>query len=223
MQQHDIKRLISKIWVIVFCIFPTLSCYADYSLNEEMEKRIAYKLGKSIVVTLPNYRFNEKNSEYKLKEFAYQDGKIKAKITDISGKVINISGKYDYAHTLPTLKYKIAKGDVISANAIKMQKFSISVNSSDIIKDSKLILGKEAKISLAPYKPVKFSQLKMKDIIKKKGEVIVRFIKGKIMIEATCLSLEAGKVGDMIKLKNLASGKIVKGRVQKDGTILVKS
>ncbi|PSJ63334.1 flagellar basal body P-ring formation chaperone FlgA [Kumtagia ephedrae] len=81
--------------------------------------------------------------------------------------------------------------------------------------------GKVARRTLLPGRYVKVNALREAYLVEKGVPVEMVFVSGGLSISATAVSLQAGAAGDMVKLRNADSGKIVSGIVMADGTVRV--
>lgn len=81
--------------------------------------------------------------------------------------------------------------------------------------------GKVAKRTLLPGRYIKVNALREAYLVEKGVPVEMVFVSGGLMISATAVSLQAGAAGDMVKLRNADSGKIVSGIVMADGTVRI--
>jgi flagella basal body P-ring formation protein FlgA len=80
----------------------------------------------------------------------------------------------------------------------------------------------KARKDLAEGQLIKKQDLFFAPLKIKSGDIVqVRFVKNNLKIELSMTALSSGKVGDLIKLQNL-QGKIVKGKILSDGTIIIK-
>lgn len=81
--------------------------------------------------------------------------------------------------------------------------------------------GKVAKRTLLPGRYVKASALREAYLVEKGVPVEMVYVSGGLSISATAVTLEAGAAGDLVKLRNIDSGKIVSGVVMVDGRVRV--
>jgi flagellar basal body P-ring formation protein FlgA len=83
------------------------------------------------------------------------------------------------------------------------------------------LIGKVARRTLLPGRPVPLVAVADPDLIPRGAPVELVFREGGLTILAQAMSLEAGQAGDMIRVRNLDSGLIIKAIVQADGTVRV--
>ena len=90
-----------------------------------------------------------------------------------------------------------------------------------IVPDRSELIGKVARRTLLPGRPVPVVAVAEPDLIPRGAPVALVFREGGLTIRAQAMSLEAGSAGDVIKVRNLDSGLIIKAIVQTDGTVRV--
>jgi flagella basal body P-ring formation protein FlgA len=81
--------------------------------------------------------------------------------------------------------------------------------------------GKVAKRTLLPGRYIPAAALREAWIVEQGVSVHVLYVSGMLTISATAVSLQPGAAGDMIRVRNIDSGKVVSGIVMADGTIRV--
>lgn len=83
------------------------------------------------------------------------------------------------------------------------------------------LIGKVARRTLLPGRPVPVIAVAVPDLVARGVPVEIVFQEGGLTILAQAMSLEAGSAGDVIRVRNLDSGLIIKAKVQADGTLRV--
>jgi flagella basal body P-ring formation protein FlgA len=81
--------------------------------------------------------------------------------------------------------------------------------------------GKVARRTLLPGRYIALSSVRDAYLIDRGAEVQIVFISGPLTITAAAVTLEPGSVGDLVKARNIDSGKVVAGTVMADGSIRV--
>ena len=90
-----------------------------------------------------------------------------------------------------------------------------------IVPDRSELVGKVARRTLLPGRPVPLIAVAIPDLVPRGAPVEIVFQEGGLTILAQAMTLEAGSAGDVIKVRNLDSGLIIKAIVQGDGTVRV--
>lgn len=116
----------------------------------------------------------------------------------------------------------IYPGDVIGEGQIIERAFPEGTTGKfAVVEERAMVVGKIARRTLLPGKPIPVNGVKDPDVIVRGGTVIAMFKAGGLTITSTVTPLRAGQVGDLIEARNNDSGQIIRGVVQADGTIRV--
>lgn len=116
----------------------------------------------------------------------------------------------------------IYPGDIIADAQIIERLFPEgSVGKYPLAGERSMVVGKVARRTLLPGKPIPLTGVRDPDVISRGGTVIAMFKAGGLTITSTVTPLRAGQVGDVIEARNNDSGQIIRGVVQADGTLRV--
>lgn len=83
--------------------------------------------------------------------------------------------------------------------------------------------GKVAKRTLLPGRYIPAAALRDAWLIEQGAPVQINFVVDSLTITASAISLQPGSAGDLIKVRNVDSGKVLSGTVMADGTIRVSA
>ena len=123
---------------------------------------------------------------------------------------------------MPTLT--IYPGDVIKDEWLEDRPFpadTTGMGTGAVIDLRRALVGKVARRTLLPGKPIPANAVGERKIITNGAMVKVVFQEGGLTIVTYAAALQAGTVGDVIPVRNLDSGLIVSGVVQPDGSVRV--
>lgn len=81
--------------------------------------------------------------------------------------------------------------------------------------------GKVAKRTLLPGRYIPVAAIREAWLVEQGASVQVYFTAGALTISAAGVTLQPGAAGDLIKVRNVDSGKIISGTVMADGTVKV--
>lgn len=116
----------------------------------------------------------------------------------------------------------IYPGDVISDAQIVERPFAPGTTGRfPVVEQRALVVGKVARRTLLPGKPIPLQGIKDPDVVSRGGVVIAMFKAGSLTITSTVTPLRSGQVGDVIEARNTDSGQIIRGVIQADGTLRV--
>jgi flagella basal body P-ring formation protein FlgA len=83
--------------------------------------------------------------------------------------------------------------------------------------------GKVAKRTLLPGRYIPANSVREAWLVEQGATVQVFFTAGVLTISASAVSLQPGSAGDLIKVRNVDSGKVLSGTVMADGSIQVSA
>jgi flagella basal body P-ring formation protein FlgA len=122
---------------------------------------------------------------------------------------------------IPVPKNIIYAGQIVSPNLLRNRKVPVSyLNRFSVISQYSEVVGKVAKVTLVPSKPIPTNYLSEPDIVKVNKRTVIHFRSGALLITAEVMPLNAAKVGDSVRARNIQTGVIVHGVAQANGTIL---
>lgn len=81
--------------------------------------------------------------------------------------------------------------------------------------------GKVARRTLLPSRYIPVNSLREAYLVEQGAPVQVVYEVGALHISATAICLESGSAGDLVKVRNMDSGKVFSGVVANDGTVRV--
>lgn len=83
------------------------------------------------------------------------------------------------------------------------------------------LVGKVSRRTLLPGQPILLSSVNEPDMVQRGVPAVLVYDAGALVITARGTPLEAGRVGDFIKVRNIDSGITVSGTILADGRIQV--
>lgn len=124
--------------------------------------------------------------------------------------------------TLPVPLAVIYPGDVIRDFMLGERSFGFGAGSDGSVAETRgALVGKIARRTLLPDRPIPIIAIDAPKVVSINAAVKIVFDEGGMVIVAYGSALQAGSVGDLIRVRNQDSGLVVNGRVQADGSIRV--
>ncbi|TPK75378.1 flagellar basal body P-ring formation protein FlgA [Mesorhizobium sp. B2-4-15] len=118
----------------------------------------------------------------------------------------------------------IYPGETIEITALKQVTLIPGKHKPDAVATrAEELQGKIAKRTLLPGRYIPSTAIREAWLVEQGAAVQVFFIAGGLTISATAVTLQPGSAGDLIKVRNTDSGKILSGTVMADGTIQVSA
>ncbi|NGO55372.1 flagellar basal body P-ring formation chaperone FlgA [Allomesorhizobium camelthorni] len=113
-------------------------------------------------------------------------------------------------------------GETVSADALKEVTLKPGKQAPEAVAVTLAELeGKVAKRTLLTGRYIPLSSLREAYLVEQGAAVEVVFVSGALTISASAVTLEPGSAGDLVKVRNIDSGKILSGTVMADGSIRV--
>ncbi len=114
-------------------------------------------------------------------------------------------------------------GQEISKGRLEIRHFRASYGASlDAVKFQREVEGKIATKTLVPMRPILLKYLREPHMVRAGSRSKLIFSKGNLTITATVTALESGSIGDIIRVRNIDSGKSIMARVRSDGDLEVE-
>ena len=115
-------------------------------------------------------------------------------------------------------------GELIQSDSIEEVAFKPAARkkvSAPVATAAAQLDGKVAKRTLLPGHLVPLSSVREPWMVEAGVPVMVNFIAGQLVISATAVPLAPGAIGDVVRMRNIDSGKVFTGVVLADGTVRV--
>jgi flagella basal body P-ring formation protein FlgA len=123
---------------------------------------------------------------------------------------------------LPVPKVTIYPGDVVAEDLIVQRAFIAStVTRAAVFEDRQALVGKVARKTLVPGQPIPVNAIRDAYAVTQGQAAMVIFQSGGLTITGQAIPLQSGVAGDVISLRNVDSGAIIKGVVEAGGTVRV--
>lgn len=122
---------------------------------------------------------------------------------------------------LPVPKVTIYPGDLIKEEALTTQLFGPGADRLPIIRSRAELVGKVARRTLVPGKPIPANAIRTADAIQQGKSVKIVFQADGLTITGLGVALQSGAVGDLVTVRNVDSGATIRGTVQANGSVKV--
>ena len=112
-------------------------------------------------------------------------------------------------------------GDILSEQSIRLEKMDAGKLAAGYMTETEKVIGLQLRFAMAPGTVMTERNVK-RPIVVQRGEIVqLRARIGELEVAANGVALAAGAAGDLIKVQNSTTKKILTGRVQEDKTVLV--
>jgi len=121
---------------------------------------------------------------------------------------------------LPVPRAIIYPGDVLSDDKLEQRAFvARTVARSTIHEARDGLVGKFAKRTLLPGQPIPINAVRDPWLATQGKTAMVVFEWGGLVITTNALALQNGGLGDVVSLRNIDSGAVIRGTVASDGSV----
>ena len=123
---------------------------------------------------------------------------------------------------LPVAARPLKKGAIISDDDLKMAKLNMSTLSQDVASDRNNLIGLELDRGVGTGEVFHLNRLAQPPVISTGSSVMLMYKTRLLTATAEGVAMENGQSGDVIKVKNSASKKVVRGTVIEPGLVEVR-
>jgi len=120
------------------------------------------------------------------------------------------------------LKNGLKSGTIINENDIIVIKKSVK-DKNDLVKNKTDLIGKKLKKSINSNRPIYHSNLEKDWLIQKNSSIIIENKIGSITVKDKDIALENADFMDVLKVKNIKSGKIIYGFAKNQKKVVLKA
>lgn len=136
-----------------------------------------------------------------------------------AGWQVNVAVRPDVSVPVVMPKSLIARDTVITADDLQLKKFNISGQREGLMMNMDEAIGLTSKRALQPGKPLTRSELVQPVLVKRDQPVVIVSHMAGITASMPCTALKNGRKGDVIKIRNTSSQRIISGVVEETGIV----
>ena len=114
---------------------------------------------------------------------------------------------------VPVLTSRVKHGMVINEDDIVMDMVASAKVRANTVTDINMLVGKTAKRSISPHRSIRLDELESRKIVEIGNTVAMRYITPYMSINAVGEALQEGGIGDIIRVRNHDSNKIINARI----------
>lgn len=134
---------------------------------------------------------------------------------------VTISGRAIEMIEVPVLRRRVLPGEVIRAGDILWQGLRADRIARNVVLDPVNLVGKSPRRPIRPDEPVLGSELREPVLVPKNSLVTIRLQTARMVLTARGRAMEPGAQGDVIRVVNTKSNKIISANVTDAGTVEV--
>ncbi|HGY3718935.1 TPA: flagellar basal body P-ring formation chaperone FlgA [Citrobacter gillenii] len=136
-----------------------------------------------------------------------------------AGWQVNVAVRPDISVPVVMPKSLIARDTVITADDLQLKKFNISGQREGLMMSMEEAIGLTSKRALQPGKPLTRSELVQPVLVKRDQPVVIVSHMAGITASMPGTALKNGRKGDVIKIRNTSSQRIISGVVEETGIV----
>jgi flagella basal body P-ring formation protein FlgA len=136
---------------------------------------------------------------------------------------MRITGRVYSLVSVPVLSKKLHRGDIIRKHHLEWKKIRKIKVSRQTITDPEQLIGMAAKRLIGSDRPLRLTQIRRPLLVAKGGIVTIRLNYANMSLSAQGRSLDEGSLGDVVRVKNSQSKKMVEARVTGSGRVRVQN
>ncbi len=122
---------------------------------------------------------------------------------------------------IPVLAASLPRGTIIRASDLRFVDLTLNQGSQQIISDANLIVGMQLRRPATEGATLSHYMLEAPKIVRRGQQILLVKQSGALQVQMSGKAMGNGAAGDRISVKNLSSGKLVEGTINRDGTISV--
>ncbi len=138
-----------------------------------------------------------------------------------SGQRVMVSGRTFAATPLPVLRRAMSPGEVIRKDDIEIIYRREDQVSRDVVTDPARLIGTTPRSRLRVGEPLRENDTRMPVLVTRASNVIIRLTHGAMTLSAQGKAEEEGARGDVIRVRNLQSNKMIEATVVGPDTVAV--
>lgn len=200
---------------------------------EEAVKQALSAKGAGDSILVEGIRFNRMLSSFTLpageKALNVQDVSYDEKSGKFSGKIIEpgqpellFRGQYYSMREIPVFVRRMKRGEVVAASDVVVREVAEKrVRPDTYLLAEDKIVGQTLRRTLAGGHPIRRTDLDLPVAVEAGQEVNLIFRSGAMRLSDRGLAVDKGSIGDVIRVKNVKSGQMLRARVESPQDVLV--
>lgn len=135
---------------------------------------------------------------------------------------IAVKGRAYEVTTIPVLRSHVAAGRLIDAEDIDLRRVRVARLGRNVITDASVIVGKSVRRRLRPGTPLRTGDLREPVAVAKGALVAMIYKTERLLLSAVGKALDAGAIGDTIRVTNTRSRQTIEAVVTRPGEVVAR-
>ena len=162
-------------------------------------------------------RVSDLSFDPKLSRFTAQIGPA------AGGETRRVAGRVIAMADVPVMTRAVGTGEVIQAGDVSIQRLRADQAGRSYVVDPDRIIGKTARRTLLAGQPVRPGDLNATMMVQKNAPITVNVVSGSMALAMQGKALDDGALGDMVRVLNIRSNKVLSGIVSAPSTVTVQA
>ncbi len=135
---------------------------------------------------------------------------------------ISVKGRAYEITTVPVLRGHVATGRVIDVDDVELRRVRVARLGRDVIIDPKVAIGKSVRRRIRPGTPLRAGDLREPVAVAKGALVRMVYKINRLVLTASGKALDAGAIGDTIRVTNTRSRTTIEAVVARPGEVIAR-
>lgn len=171
-----------------------------------------YESEAAVSVQIKTLRFDDKATSWSA-NLLFMNGKGEVQ------SAMPVSGRYQEMVEIPVLRLAVNANDVIKESDVATMDYPLSRTRKDMVLDKTTLIGKSPRRVISANRPIREEEIAPPKVVRKDEMVRIRYASGPLIIETNGQALDAGSVGDIVRVRNIDTKKLVQAKVEDKGMV----
>mgnify|MGYP002856451111 CR=1 FL=1 len=136
-------------------------------------------------------------------------------------QTINLTGSFDEMREIPVLNKRLGRSEIVADEDISWIEIPSRKVKRDTVTDELQLIGNSLRGSAYPFKPVRLSHITRPMIMERNSTIDLVFQSQNLSLKTVGIALDSGAKGDIIRVKNASSNKVVRAQIVSDREVTV--
>ena len=133
----------------------------------------------------------------------------------------SISGRFHRLIPVPVLNRTVGTDEIIRSSDVDWIEMREDEVNRSVAVDLEAVMGKTPRRPMRPHIPLRMSDLKEPELVRRKGPVVITFRSGNLELTARATALQSGAKGDVVRVMNMDSRKVIQAVVVGENAVEV--
>ncbi len=156
-------------------------------------------------------------------DYDSRTGRVDAVFKTDDNKTHRVVGRVTRLTEIPVLAEKMRNGDVITMNDINWVEMELGKVARNNVVDAEQLIGMTPRRFVNSQTAIRLSDVQAPEVVKKGSAVTMLLDTGKLQLTSKGRALENGAKGDLIRVANSTSNRIIEAIVEDDNLVRVQS